>query len=67
MTELKTTYRPVYKTLTTSNDVRTCTVKVLKDFENPRKQDITVQNQRTDNGQKYYNKFDYSQFLYFGQ
>ena len=54
MTELKR-QQGVYKTLTTSNDVRTCAVKVLKDFERPKNQGITVQNTRTDYSQTYYN------------
>ena len=57
MTELKTTYGGVYKTLTTSNDVRTCAVKVLLDFERPANQGIGVQNTRTSYAQTYYNGF----------
>ena len=54
MTELKR-QQGVYKTLTTSNDVRTCAVKVLTDFERPADQSLAVQNKRSGFGQTYYN------------
>ena len=57
MKELRNSYRGVYNTLTSSNDVRTCAVKVLLDFERPANQGIGVQNTRTSYAQTYYNGF----------
>jgi hypothetical protein len=57
MSELRNSYRGVYNTLTSSNDVRTCAVKVLLDFERPANQGIGVQNTRTSYAQTYYNGF----------
>ena len=52
--ELKNNYSEVNELLKSSNNVRDCTVKVLKEFENPKRQDSSVQDFRTKLSYKYY-------------
>ena len=52
--ELEKNYIEVNELLKRSNDVRECTVKVLTDFENPKRQDSSVQDYRTKLANKFY-------------
>ena len=52
--ELKNNYSEVNELLRRSNDVRECTIKVLTDFENPKRQDSSVIDYRTKLSNKFY-------------
>ena len=52
--ELKNNYSEVNELLRSSNDVKECTIKVLTDFENPKRQDFSVGNYRTKLSNKIY-------------
>ena len=52
--ELKNNYSEVNDLLRSSNDVRECTIKVLTDFENPKRQDSSVIDYRTKLSNKFY-------------
>ena len=53
--ELRNYYTSLYKFLRSSNSVRDCTVKVLKEFERPADQGTGVQNTRTSYANNYFN------------
>ena len=52
--ELKNNYSEVNDLLRSLNDVRECTIKVLTDFENPKRQDSSVIDYRTKLSNKFY-------------
>lgn len=54
---LKTSYSDLYSTLKTSNNVRTCCVAFLLQYERPADQSYAVQNKRTQAAQSYYDRF----------
>lgn len=55
--ELNTKYPGVLNTLKTASDIKTASNAVLHDFEAPKDQSATVENQRASLGQGYYDKF----------
>ena len=55
--ELKNDYSEVNELLKSSNNIRECTIKVLTDFENPKRKDSSVQDFRTKLSNKFYNGF----------
>ncbi len=55
--ELRGSYSSVWSTLTSATTVREASNKVLFDFEQPANQSTAVQNERTDYGFTYYNKY----------
>ena len=55
--ELNNKYNELNKLLRSSNDVRECTIKVLTDFENPRRKDSSVQDYRIKLSNKFYYGF----------
>ena len=55
--ELKMFFSGINSLLRSSNDLWTCTVRVLKDFENPADSGSSVQNYRYSLAQQYYNMF----------
>lgn len=55
--ELNTKYPSVLNTLKTATDIKTASNAVLHDFEAPKDQGPTVENQRASMGQGYYDKF----------
>lgn len=55
--ELKTSYKSVWQTLTTSNNVLNCAVKVLSEFEIPAEMGQQIQQQRYGYAMKYYDQF----------
>ena len=54
---LRDSYKSLYSTLCSSNDVRECCVAFLLQYERPADQSVAVQNKRTQAAQEYYNKF----------
>ncbi len=55
--ELKSDFSSVWNTLKSATTVREASNKVLFDFEQPANQDSTVQDERTNYGFTYYNKY----------
>ena len=55
--ELTNSFKSVLNTLKTSNDVYTCAVKVMVDFENPRDQSTSAKNRRYQYAQGYYDNY----------
>ena len=57
VSELKTYFSGINKLLRSSSDVRTCAVRVLKEFENPADKSQRVQDYRTSLAMQYYNGY----------
>ena len=55
--ELNTKYGSVLNTLKTTNDIKTASDAVLHDFESPKDQSPTVENQRASYAKSYYDQF----------
>ena len=53
---LKSSYRSLYSTLCSSNDVRKCCVAFLLQYERPADQSVAAQNKRTQAAQEYYTR-----------
>lgn len=54
---LKNSYKGLYSTLSTSNDVRECCVAFLLQYERPYDQSSSVQNKRSSKAQEFYSQF----------
>ena len=60
--ELSNSYKGVLDTMKTSNDVRTVSTKVLKDFESPADTGSSMQQLRYDSSKAYYDKYKDMEF-----
>ncbi len=61
--EILRLYITTYAVLAMSNDIRTCTVQVLKEYENPADQSDAMKNRRTEYAQAIYDAFHTSSIV----